>query len=138
VDSRFTIYPSPSSGIPIIRNEELILLRAEANLQLGNLNTALGDLNFVRVNSGGLDSITTASWNGMSPNQRIDALLYERRYSLLFEGGHRWIDNRRYGRLATLPKALPQDVVYPRFLLPDDECVARSPTPAGCSVPRPF
>jgi hypothetical protein len=36
----------------------------------------------------------------MSP---MHALLYERRYSLLFEGGHRWIDSRRLGKLADLP-----------------------------------
>ena len=33
----------------------------------------------------------------------VTALLRERRYSLLFEGGHRWIDYRRFGRLSQLP-----------------------------------
>ena len=31
-----------------------------------------------------------------------EALLYERTYSLLFEGGHRWVDYRRFGMLAQL------------------------------------
>jgi hypothetical protein len=143
VNSKFTMYPGPSATIPIIRNEELILLRAEAEWFTGAKAGAVNDLNLVRTTSGGLQAcgvvgsgctLTIASTDA----QFIDALLYERRYSLLFEGGHRWIDNRRFGRLGTLPKALPAHVVYPRFLLPDDECVARTPTPAGCSAATPF
>ena len=34
-------YPSPNSPIPLIKNEELILLHAEANIGLGDLGTAL-------------------------------------------------------------------------------------------------
>ena len=37
----FSIYPSNSSDVPIIRNEELILLRAEANIFLNNTAAAL-------------------------------------------------------------------------------------------------
>ena len=33
--------------IPIIKNEELILLRAEANIGLGNRAAAIQDLNFM-------------------------------------------------------------------------------------------
>ena len=33
-------YPSPSSPIPLIKNEELILLRAEANINLSQLGPA--------------------------------------------------------------------------------------------------
>ncbi|HEU5303948.1 MAG TPA: hypothetical protein VFU40_04830, partial [Gemmatimonadales bacterium] len=45
-------YPSPSSPIPIIKNEELILLRAEANINLGNLGPVVTDLDIVRQTSG--------------------------------------------------------------------------------------
>jgi hypothetical protein len=34
----------------------------------------------------------------------VTELLYSPTYSLLFEAGHRWVDFRRYGRLAQLPK----------------------------------
>jgi hypothetical protein len=57
----------------------------------------------------------------------VDTLLYERRYSLLFEGGHRWIDMRRYNRLSQLPKDLPGHTVHERFPIPKVETDARGP-----------
>lgn len=114
-------YPNPGSFIPIIRNEDLILLRAEANIQGNNLVAGLADLNFVRVNSGGLAPLPALA----STAAGINALLYERRYSLLYEGGHRWLDMRRYNRLNELPIDRPGDLVYPTFPVPTDEVLAR-------------
>ena len=91
----FIMYPTNVSPVPIIRNEELLLLRAEANLQ-SNPAAALADINTVRTLSGGLGPLGSL---GADP---IGTLLYERRYSLLWEG-HRWNDMRRYGRLNQLP-----------------------------------
>lgn len=126
-DILFTVYGSNTAPVPIIRNEELILLRAEANIGLGDLAAAEPDINFIRVNSGGLPPITLTSANA------VDELLYNRRYSLLFEGGHRWIDARRYGRLNTLPLAVPTHTVQSRFPFPEAECLARAPSPPeGC------
>jgi hypothetical protein len=88
-----------TTPIGIIRNEELILLKAEAEIQLDDLATANTDLNFVRTHSGGLAPLPAFT----TKDEAIDALLYERRNSLLFEGGNRWIDARRLGRLSTLP-----------------------------------
>lgn len=116
-------YPSPNSPIPIIRNEELILIRAEANIQLNQLPAAKQDIDFIRVHSGGLDTLPTASFNTQPAG--INALLYERRYSLLFEWGHRWIDMRRYNRLNQLPIDRTGDVVYPTFPIPTDEVLPR-------------
>ena len=50
----FTLYTSPSSRLPIIRNEELILLRAEASWRMGGatLAQAIADINFIRERSG--------------------------------------------------------------------------------------
>lgn len=126
-DVMFTIYDSPSAPIPIIRNEELILLRAEARWFTGDKLNALSDINLIRSASGGLapTTLTIAS----SDQAFVDELLYNRRYSLLFEGGHRWIDARRFGRLAALPRALPSHTVPTRFPFPEAECLARS---GGC------
>src|SRR5688572_21821147 len=77
---RFNVYPTNSSPAPVIRNEELILLRAEANIALGNLAAALQDINNVRTVSGKLAPLASL---GANP---IDALAYERRYSLILEG----------------------------------------------------
>lgn len=133
-DRLFTIYRSLDAPIPLLRNEELILLRAEANLQLGDLDDALDDINYVRRLSGGLPAIDAAIWSTiMTATERLDELLYNRRYSLIFEGGHRWLDARRYGRLADLPRSNPAFVRFEHFPFPEGECVARSPRPAqGC------
>jgi hypothetical protein len=123
-------YPNPSAPVPLIKNEELILLRAEANFQLGNRPQALADINTVRVKSGGLQPILDPGDPGM-----LNEILYNRRYSLLWEGGHRWIDMRRYGRLATLPRDRPGDIVIQYASLPVAECLARTPQPPGCTIP---
>jgi starch-binding outer membrane protein, SusD/RagB family len=120
-DLRFDpLYPSPFSPVPIIRNEELILLRAEANIGLGNVAAAAEDINFIRVNSGGL-----AERGDLNSGNILDELLDQKRYSLLFEGGHRWIDMRRYGKLNELPLDRTGDVVHAAFEIPIDEQLAR-------------
>ena len=124
-----TLYTSATSPMAIIRNEELILIRAEARWFTGNKQGAIDDINFVRVNSGGLGNaaITAAS----TDDQFITELLYNRRYSLFFEYGHRWWDTRRFNRLATLDKALPTHKIFPYVPYPADECIARNPQPAN-------
>lgn len=131
----YDIYDKLSAPIAIIRNEELLLLRAEANLRLGNPQLALDDINFVRDESGGLPAIDfAADWDTRTADERIDELLYNRRYSLMFEG-HRWIDMRRYDRLTDLPiDAGTTFVRFSRFPFPVRECDARVPSPSqGCS-----
>ncbi len=103
-DQQFTLYSTPSSPVPIIRNEELILLRAEVRMSTGDLPGAIADLNFVRVHSGGLAPRTDLTMSNF-----VDELLKQRVYSLLFEGGHRWIDARRFGRLQMLPIDRPNE-----------------------------
>jgi starch-binding outer membrane protein, SusD/RagB family len=117
----WTRYPAPTTPIPIIKNEELILLRAEAFIGLGDLTSALTDINTVRTRSGLLAELATLG----TPEQALDELLYNKLYSLMFEGAHRWIDARHYGRLETLPidrpTGDPPDVVFSTLLIPTDE-----------------
>jgi hypothetical protein len=129
-DLVFTIYNSNVAPIAIIRNEELILLRAEARFFTSDVVGALSDINLIRTTSGGLAP------RGPFLNQSdfVTELLKQRRYSLLFEGGHRWIDMRRFGLLSTLPKALPTHTIPTRFPFPEAECLARVPAPSvGCT-----
>ena len=131
---KFMNYPTNVSPVPIIKNEELILLRAEARYKSGDLVGALADLNFIRVNSGGLAPLTLADI--ATETAFVTELLYNRTYSLLFEAGHRWVDYRRYGRLAQLPKINTQinEKTFPYVMLPADECNQRTPRPEpGCS-----
>ena len=81
----------------IIRNEELILLSAEAKWGLNRLDEAVADLNHVRDGLGrasAADLPLTADQIGTRSSTTGS-------YSLLFEGGHRWIDMRRFGLLAS-------------------------------------
>lgn len=126
-DAQYTMYASPTAPVPWVKNEELILLRAEANLNLGNVTQALADINFIRVNSGGLEPIATTD-----PDALLDELLYNRRYSLIWEYGHVWIDLRRYGLLNSLPVTPADPLVVDAMPIPSNECFARSPEPAGC------
>ncbi len=114
-------YPSPGSPIPIIKKEELILLRAEANIGLGNLPAALPDINLVRTTSGNLPELGDLG----TSDQALDELLYNKLYSLMFEGAHRWIDARNYGRLDQLPVDRESDEVFPTLPIPTDETLPR-------------
>ena len=129
-DRSFKNYPAPGSRMPIIRNEELILLRAEANNNVGTGVQVAADVNYIRFNSGGLAAIGGLA--AQTAPQRLDAILHERLYSLLYEGGHRWIDMRRTGNLAGIPLDRVGDVRHSTLPVPTDECLARA-TPAQCS-----
>lgn len=118
---KFTVYPSPTSAVPIIRNEELVLIRAEAHLLEGDFAAAAADLNYIRAVSGGLDAREDLTGEGPV----LDELLYNRFLSLLFEGGHRWIDMRRWGRLDQLPLDDESHRVHAFFPIPTAEVDAR-------------
>jgi len=137
ISATWTNYPSQTASIPFLRNEELILLRAEANLGIGNTPAAITDINFIRVNSGGLQPLTLPYTPGPgAPPTLLDELLYNKTYSLMWEeGSSSWLDARRYGKLAQLPHDLPGHVVFPHLRIADLECDARNPKPAGCTSP---
>jgi hypothetical protein len=109
------VYTSGTAPISIIRNEELILIYAEANIQLNNFDEAIDALDIIR-NKHALSDYSGAQ----TQDALIDEMLYERRYSLFFEG-HRWIDMRRYNRLDQLPLDRPDDDVWSEFPLPVTE-----------------
>jgi len=108
------------ADIPLIKNEELILLRAEARLGSGNKQGAIDDINLIRVNAGGLAPTTLTA---ASPDADIiTEIIYNRTLSLLFEQGNRWMDHRKYNRLNQLPLDRAGDVVHPFMLVPAGEC----------------
>jgi starch-binding outer membrane protein, SusD/RagB family len=106
------VYTSPLAPIPMIRNEELILIYAEAKIQLNQLPDAIVALNRIRL-AHNLGPYAGAVTQGAL----ITEMLYQRRYSLFFEG-HRWVDMRRYGRLNQLPLDRAGDDVWEKFPLP--------------------
>jgi hypothetical protein len=124
---RFSHYPGLSASTPIIRNEELLLLQAEALWFTGARSDAMTYLNDVRTRSGGMEALVEPA----TDEAFLDALLSERRWSLLFEGGHRWLDLRRFGRLGELPLDRASDQIPAAFPIPRNECIARS-LPVPC------
>jgi len=94
------VFPAQTTPLDIIRNEELILIAAEAKAKSGNTAGAVADINVIRTVAGGLTARTAASFT--QPSDYIDEILKQRRYSLFYEG-HRWVDLRRLGRLNPTP-----------------------------------
>jgi hypothetical protein len=144
-DLKFTIYLTGGNAdlnhpIPIIKNEELILLSAEAKLGQGNVGGAIADIDIVRTNAGQLAPYSGAA----TPAAVLAELLYNRRYSLLWEQGATWVDARRFNLINTIPippgfgnstppdPAIGNSNVAPRFPIPDTECAARG-LANGCS-----
>ena len=96
-----------TGSIPLMRNAELVLLRAQANIGLGNLGAATADVNAVRTAEGGLVPYDPFP----STATAIRAVLYEKRYSLLLTGAHRLVDLRAYGLLTG--KTFKQEIQLP-------------------------
>jgi len=109
------VYTTSTAPIPIIRNEELILLYAEANIQTDNFTVAVDALNIVR-NEHNLPDYSGAT----TKDALINEMLKQRRYSLFYEG-HRWIDMRRYNKLGELPIDRPEDDVWSAMPIPQAE-----------------
>ncbi len=108
-----TVAASATAPLPMMRNEELLLLRAEAYIGTGDLSAAEADINRVRAAAGLPARTLTAA-------TALDDLLHERMYSLFMEG-HRWVDMRRHGRLDELPNDRPGDKIFRQFPKPIDE-----------------
>jgi len=108
------IYQSNVDNVPIIRNEELILLYAEANMAT-NPGDAVTAINIVR-NAAGLGDYGGAQ----TPAALEDEILKQRRYALYGES-HRWIDMRRFDRISELPNDRAGDAVPSTVPIPNNE-----------------
>ncbi|MEO1807099.1 MAG: RagB/SusD family nutrient uptake outer membrane protein [Bacteroidota bacterium] len=113
-DYQVQVYSGPSDPVAIIRNEELILIYAEA--QIGNDNTeAVNAINAVR-GAAGLGDYS----GGTTDAELLTEIVNQRRYALFGEG-HRWIDLRRLGRLDEVNIDRAGDIVHEKFPRPVTE-----------------
>lgn len=101
-------------SMSIIRNEELILMKAEADIQTGKLVDAETELDIIRVGNGLAKLAIAKPKVSGNKDALIDELLNQRRYSLFMEG-HRWFDMRRYGLLSKLPLDLATHKILDKF-----------------------
>ncbi len=84
-----------SAPIPMIRNAEFYLLRAQAEIAAGLLPAASADINVVHTVEGGLTPYATFT----TATAAIDAVLYEYRYSFAYQGPQHLVALREYQRL---------------------------------------
>lgn len=114
-DYDFWVYKTNVASIPIIRNEELILIYAEAKVQTTSLPDALVAINRIRT-AASLPPYAGA----VTQDALINEILKQRRYSLFGEG-QRWVDMRRYNKLGELPIDRAGDDVWQQFPRPATE-----------------
>jgi hypothetical protein len=123
-DLLFTNIAGPTSPLPILINEELLLVQAEALWGLQRDAEALALVNAVRTRSGGLAARTLASFP-----TRLDLLreiLKQKRYSLLFESTARLVDYRMFGLFNELGAELRPPTPGPKVIpFPQAEIDAR-------------
>jgi starch-binding outer membrane protein, SusD/RagB family len=115
-DYQIAVYDSNVDPVYLIRNEELILIYAEANIGIDNDETVKA-IDIIR-NAAGLSPYT----GDKDDSSLLEEVLYQRRYSLLAEG-HRWIDLRRLNMLneANIPLDRDGDNIINAFPTPFTE-----------------
>jgi starch-binding outer membrane protein, SusD/RagB family len=135
----FTLYTTQTTPTKLMTNKELLLLQAEVNWGKGNYPAALAQANFVRTHDGGLVADTASA-----PDSVLSRILYEKRYSLLWQSGDRWLDARLFGKLngSNPPVGLGLERGNPplkAFPIPTNERVARNGdlTVQACTSPIP-
>jgi len=106
-----------TASIPFIKNEELILIKAEAHARLLQFTDAEAAINIIR------NVALIGNYPGaLTENALIDEVLYQRRYSLWAEPwGHRWIDARRYNRLNQIPTSYDNGTIFTQFPHPQSD-----------------
>jgi starch-binding outer membrane protein, SusD/RagB family len=122
--SRFLLLkPSqPTDPIAVIRNEELVLIRAEILWGLNRDAEAVQMINLVRQAAGlPAKALTDFADHGAV----LRGILKEKRYSLLFEGASRWVDYRMFGILNELGIEAGNAPI-PRLPIPQTEADARN------------
>jgi hypothetical protein len=110
-------WASNTAAIPFIRNEELILIKAEAHAQLNQPTLAVEAIDIIR------DAADIGLYGGGTTlEELVDEILYQRRYSLWAEPwGHRWIDARRYDKLNEIPTSYDLGTIFTQFPVPQAE-----------------
>jgi hypothetical protein len=112
----------PTDPIAVLRNEELVLIRAEVLWGLNRDAEAVQMINLVRQAAGlAPKALTDFATHG----DLLRGILKEKRYSLLFESASRWVDYRMFGILNELGVEAGNNPI-PRLPIPQTEADARS------------
>jgi len=116
---KYKVFTSPAPAQEynvVLRLAEQYLIRAEANAQLNKIDSAIIDLNVIRIRAG-LQVFSTT----LSSEECLQKIEQERRIELFAEWGHRWFDLKRTNRANTVLGAKnnwqTEDQLYPIPLL---------------------
>ena len=112
----------PTDPIAVLRNEELVLMRAELLWGVNRDVEALGAMNIVRQ-AAGLPA--KAPTDFPTHADLLRGILKEVRYSMLFESDKRWVDYRMFGILNELGPEVGNNPI-PRLPIPQAEADARN------------
>jgi hypothetical protein len=105
----YNMYSTPGAFIPIVRDEELTLVRAQIQIGLQNYTAAAALINAVRHKVGGLAPLTI----GATYTETRDALLHEQQISTAFEAsGDRMISIRMYAVSSLVDKSWASDTAF--------------------------
>jgi starch-binding outer membrane protein, SusD/RagB family len=114
-----------SNPVPMVRNAELLLLRAQAEIATNDLAGATRDINAVHTVEGGLPAYATFT----TPAAAISAVLYEYRYSFAYIGAQHLVALREYGMMTDAYLSLPgmpaYKVIIDKLPIPLSEVNAR-------------
>lgn len=106
-------------NVPVLRHSEMLLIRAEAHFRLGDVTSALADINNLRARRGLADVTLTGP-------AVLDEILNQRLAELAFEG-HRFHDLKRLGRDITKDPSVGFTLNFTDFRMlariPDGELV---------------
>ncbi len=120
-DLRRDIYYAPLSGKTVFKGsyrgnpqyftglavDEIYLIRAESNLRTGNLQDALGDLNWLRKHR--IDALTYEELISSDETEILNWIIEEKRKELVFRGT-RWEDLRRWNQFPSLQKTIRREL----------------------------
>lgn len=93
----------PNEDFVLLRLAEQYLIRAEARAQQDNISGAQEDVNVIRTRAGLANTTATAK------EALLEAVAQERRIELMVEGGHRWYDLKRTGKIDQVLSPLKAD-----------------------------
>jgi len=100
----------------VLRVAEQYLIRAEAEIEQGQIGAGLADLNVLRSRARGAATLAVPNplpplSAGMSKTAAMTALVQERRIELFSEFGHRWYDLKRLPGLSNPSGSLADEVM---------------------------
>lgn len=108
--TRYDLTGSPKEYSIVLRLSEMYLIRAEAQLEMGNIYSAIEDINQIRLRAG-LTPITTG-------DNLENIIIQERKSELFCEHGHRWFDLKRWGLAIDVISSIKSNWRDAHILLP--------------------